>query len=351
MKIIFLDFKKGQAKVKITNLDDIWCLSQIVDKGDIVQGDTLRKIKLGSGEKQKAARKPVFLSIAVEKAEFHKQSDILRIAGTIEQGPDDVPKGSHHTFNVEINSIITIIKEKWLDFQKEKLKQASTENQPKILLVVFDRDEAHFAYAKTYGYEYLSEIKSDLPKKGEENKKEGTYYEDIIKKLKEYVVRYNIEKIIAASPAFWKEYLLKKIKEPELKEKIITAACSSADKTAFNEVMKRPEVETALKESRASEEMRFVDELLKEILQGKKAKYGFKDVENAANAGAVNILLITDSYIMKMREENNFEKVDVVLKTIDNTKGRIIIVSSEHEGGKKLDGLGGIAAILRYQID
>ena len=157
--------------------------------------------------------------------------------------------------------------------------------------------------------------------------------------------------MIVASPAFWKEYLLKKIKDDDLKKKIITATCSSADKTAFNEVMKRPEVETALKESRASEEMKLVEDLLKEILVGKRAKYGFKDVESAANIGAVNVLLITDSYIRKTREENDFEKVDVVLKTIDNTKGRIVIVSSEHEGGKKLDGLGGIAAILRYQID
>lgn len=351
MKIIFSDFKKGEVKLKITSLDDFWYLSQIIDKKDIISGETLRKIKLGSGEKQKAARRPVFLGISAEKTEFHKQSSIFRILGAVIDGPEDVPKGSHHTFNAEINTVLTIRKEKWLDYQKERLKEAASESQPKILLVVFDRKEAYFAYAKARGYEHLSEIKSDLGKKGEEKTGGSAYYEEIIRKIKDYISRDKIEKVIIASPAFWKEYLMKEIKDDWLKKKIITAACSSADKTAFDEIMKRPEIESALKESRISEEMKLVEALLKEILRGKLAKYGFNDVENAANIGAIDVLLITDSYIRKTREENNFEKVDVVLKRIANTKGRIVIVSSEHEGGKKLNELGGIAAILRYQID
>ena len=35
----------------------------------------------------------------------------------------------------------------------------------------------------------------------------------------------------------------------------------------------------------------------------------------------------------------------------DKAKGEIEIISSEHEGGKKLDGLGGIAAILRFKLN
>ncbi len=351
MKIIFSDFKKGGAKVKITTLDDLWYLSQIIDPKDIVKGETLRKIKIGEAMNQKVVKKPVFLSLIVEKTEFHKQTDILRVSGIIQEGPEDVPRGTHHTFNVELNSIITIEKEEWLDFQIEKLKEASAEQQPKVLLVVFDRDEAHFAYAKTYGYEYLSEIKSDLPKKGEDTKTEGTFYQKIADQISEYVKRYGIERIVVASPAFWKDYLLKQIKDQELRKKILVATCSSADKTAFNEVLKRPEVETALKESRAVEEIALVEELLKDIMTGKLAKYGIDEVEKATDAGAVKILLVTDSYIQKTREENSFDRVDYILKKVNSMKGKIMIVSSDHEGGKQLDGLGGIAALLRYQLD
>jgi len=351
MKIVFSNFKKGEAKVKITALDDLWYLSQIIDIKDRVKGETFRKIKLGTGENQKVVKKSVFLTIEVEKVEFDKHSDILRISGIVIDGPEDVPRGSHHTLNVEINTTINIVKEKWLNFQIEKLKEASAEKKSKILLVVFDREEAHFAIAKTYGYEYLSGIKGTVQKKGDEQKVEGNFYEEILKQIQEYVSRYDIEKIIVASPAFWKDYFLKQVKDPELKKKIITATCSTVDKTAFNEVLKRPEVESAIKESRVVEEMIIVEDLLKEIMQGKLAKYGFKEVEAAVNSGAVKTLLITDAYIRKTREENTFEKVDAVLKLVDSMKGKILIVSSEHQGGKKLDGLGGIAAILRYQID
>lgn len=351
MKLIFSDFKKGLAKVRVTNLDDLWYLSQIIEEDDIIKGETLRKIKLGSGENQDIIRKPVFLAIKAEKTEFSKESSMLRVSGTILEGPEDVPCGTHHTFNVEINSTITIEKEKWLDFQIEKLKEACSEKQSKILLVVFDREEAHFAHATTYGYDYLSEIKSDLPRKGEETKVEGKYYDNILKQIKEYESRYGIEKIVIASPSFWKEYLMKKITEPELKRKIITATCSSADKTAFDEVLKRPEVETALKESRTVEEIALVEELLKEIMKEGLAKYGFDEVENAVDNGAVRILLITNSFIRKTREENNFGKVEELLKKTESMKGKVVIISSEHEGGKKLNGLGGIAALLRYKID
>ena len=48
MKKIFEDLKHGIVKIKIENLDDLWYLSTIVDKGDLVKGETFRKIKTDS---------------------------------------------------------------------------------------------------------------------------------------------------------------------------------------------------------------------------------------------------------------------------------------------------------------
>ncbi len=39
------------------------------------------------------------------------------------------------------------------------------------------------------------------------------------------------------------------------------------------------------------------------------------------------------------------------MRTIDSMKGQVHIISSEHEGGKKLDGLGGLGALLRYKLN
>ena len=137
MKLISSNFRKGEAKVKVETLDDLWYLSQIIDTGDVVSGKTFRKIKVGSTEKE-AVRKSVFIKIQVEKVEFSRTAARLRILGTILEGPEDVQKGSHHTFNVEPDTVITINKEAWPAYQVNRLKEAAEQKMLNILICVFE---------------------------------------------------------------------------------------------------------------------------------------------------------------------------------------------------------------------
>jgi protein pelota len=210
MKQLYLDLKKGEAKLKIENPDDLWYLSQIIDIGDLAKGKTIRKVKIGKegDRKQRIAKKSVFLKIKIEKIEFSK-TGILRVLGVITEGPEDIQKGEHHTFNLEPNTIFTLIKERWLKYQIDRLKEACKEKISKILIVVMDREEANFALLKKYGYDVLSSIKGKVKKKGVEERSEGKFYSEVIVKIEEYVKRHSIVKVILASPAFWKEELMK----------------------------------------------------------------------------------------------------------------------------------------------
>ena len=352
MKLLHSSLKKGEVKVLTQNLDDLWYLSAIIEPGDIVQGKTLRKIKIQSGEEKpkESAKKPVFIKLNVEKVEFSKYTNVLRVSGIIKEAPDEVPLGEHHTFNIDDNTAITIIKEQWLKYQLDKLKEACSEKKSSLLICVHDREEAYFALFKKYGYEVLAHIQGEVQKKREENIKKENFYLTIINKIKEYVERHKIKQVIIASPAFWKEDLMKEINDDELKQKIILATCSSATKNGIEEVIKRPEVREALKQERTAKEINKVEELFTEIAKNNLAVYGLKETENAALIGAVKELLITDSFIQKSRSENFYNEVDRIMKTVDKTKGDVEIISSEHDGGKKLDGLGGIAAILRFKM-
>ncbi|MEA2037886.1 MAG: mRNA surveillance protein pelota [Nanoarchaeota archaeon] len=353
MKQLLLDLKKGAAKLKIESIQDLWYLSQIIDLGDFVKGKTIRKIKIGQeGERKQAiVKKPVFLKIKIEKIEFSKTTNILRVLGVITEAQEDVQKGEHHTFNLEPNVTFTLIKEKWLKYQVERLKESCKEKTSKVLIVVMDREEAYFASLKKYGYDVLTHIKGRVNKKSVEERVDGNFYDEIIKKLEEYVERYKIVKIILASPAFWKEDLIKEIKDDDLKKKIIPATCNATGKNGIDEVLRRPEVKAALHEDRITKEVNLVEELLQEISKNNLASYGLKDTENAVNAGAVKTLLITDSLIQKYREKESYEKIENIMKAADSMKCSVNIISSEHEGGKKLDGLGGIGAILRYKLN
>ncbi|MBU4492820.1 MAG: mRNA surveillance protein pelota, partial [Nanoarchaeota archaeon] len=327
MKQIYFNLRKGELKLKVENMDDLWCLSHVIEPGDIVKGKTIRKIKIGESDQRKVniVKKTVFIEIRVENTEFHEYSSVLRVSGTITQGPEDVTKGSYHTFNLEQGSIITIIKEKWLSFQIEKIKQASVETK-KILICILDRDDACFGLLKKQGFSLLSEIKGDVEKKADVKTRTGNFYGEVINKLYDYVERYKIENIILASPAFWKEDLMKNIKDGEIKKKITLATCSCSGKEAINEVLKRPEVKNVLSQQRIAKELKLVESLLEEISKNNLAVYGLKETEKAVTVGAVEKLLITDKLIQKTRAENKFEKIDQLMKNTESMKGTVNII-------------------------
>ena len=209
MNLINVDRKKGYAKLKIDNLDDLWYLSHIIEKGDLASSVTTRKIKLGEGSddrKIKIIKKKIKLQIYVEKIQFSEAVDALRISGTIAQGHEDIAAGDYHTLSLEPGLVIELIKpNSFLEFQIKKLKDASLNKGSKVIICSLDREKAYFTILKKYGYEILSTLNSDLPKKRFDEKSSSQFYSEISKRLKEYIERYNLSKIIIGCPSFWKQ--------------------------------------------------------------------------------------------------------------------------------------------------
>lgn len=346
MKQLGFKQKQGELKVRVENPDDLWYLNNIIDPGDTLSGKTLRKLKVT--EEASAERKLVFMAIKVEKVDYAPNA--LRVSGKVVEGPEDVPHGSYHTFSIEQGVIVTLTKPEWLKYQLDYLKEAATVKPPKIIICIFDREEALFAKLTRDGYDVLTTLKGKVAKKAVEEKVKETFYEQIIKQLEDYDKRFALDKIILASPSFWREELSKVLKNPELKKKIIQATCSGVDETAIAEVLKRKETQEALHQERISKEMTIVEELFLAIAKKGPVAYGMNETKQAAEAGAIEQLLVTDKLIQQSRAENRFAEFDRTMKQVDRAHGKVWIISTEHEGGKKLQGLGGIGAILRYKL-
>ncbi len=345
MKILKRDLKHGLIVLKVTDEEDLWYLSHTIDQGDLIRGRTERKIKVGSDENAKTIRKPVHLKIKTEKTEYEPQNNSLRVLGTITEGPDDVPLGSHHSFNLETNDEISIQKEYWPKYQLKKLEEAEKEKN-KILLVVFDREQAHFAALKKKGYEKLSSLKGEVQKKQLEENTNKNFYAEISKSIEEYVKRLNATKIIIASPAFWKEYLLKELPD-ELKKKTMPATISTGSEEGFEELLKRSELNKALEEDRAANELQAIEEVMHAIRE-EKACYGLKDSKEKIEMGATNKLIVSENLLKEMKEKNKYREIDSLLQTAEQTNTEIIIITSK-DNTAKLDGLGGIAGVLRWK--
>ncbi len=345
MQLITPSPKQGTMQLRITSADDMWHLSQIIAPGDVLTAQTERKIKIGE-EKAAITRRKVTLSIKVEKVECSPH--FLRVSGKILEGKEDIPAGSYHTINLEEGSAFSLTKESWPRYQLERLNEAAQEKMPPTIIVVFDREEAFFALLKRTGAELLTHLRGEVSKKRVQVKTKVSFYQNIIDAMKQYVERFKLQNIILASPSFWKEELLKELKDAELKRKIIPVSCSSVDETAINEVIASPQTKNALAASRTAEEIAAVESLLAEIRKDSKlAAYGLKEVTEAAEA--VRQLLITDAFIVANQEKGTYAEIDSLLRKIDAAGGTITVICADHSGGKKLAGLGNIAAILRYR--
>lgn len=350
MNILQSNFKSGVVKLRINDADDLWYLSHLIEPGDLVSGKTTRKIKIGDSEKTKVTKKTLTLKIKAETIDFDQTGTVLRINGRIKEGPEDIPKESYHALALEEGSEFTLEKAQWLNYHKQRLLEA-TEKKYNYLFCLFDREEAVFALSKKFGYEILSKIKGEVPKKRQGIELKKDFYQEIINTLQIYVDRYKPDYLILASPAFYKEDLLQKISSAELKKKIVLTACSDVSETSLDEVLKKPELAEILKSNRAREEQLLVNELLSEISTAGKAVYGWQETKKAIAAGAVGTLLLSDDFIRQKRTSGGYQELDEEMNTVEQMKGKIHILSSEFPSGKKLNGLGGIAALLRFKLE
>ncbi len=348
MDILQSDFKKGTVNLRINNLDDLWYLHSIIEPGDLIRGKMTRKVKVGDTENATVTKKTLTLTIEAETIEFGSSATSLRINGKIKEGPEDLPRESYQAIAIEEGSEVLITKARWLSYQQQQLEQA-TQKKYLYLFCLFDREEVLFAITKKYGFEVLSTLQGDVAKKENNQQLGKDFFAEIIKHLEEYTQRYQPQHIILASPAFYKEDLAARITQPALKSKLVLATCYDVTQAALNDILKQPELAAILKNSRAHQEHILVDTLLKEINTKGKAAYGWREVADCIQQGAVQELLITEEYLKLRKEKDTFAELENAITTTEQSGGKIHIISSQHDAGSKLDGLGGIAAILRYK--
>lgn len=337
MQIIRMNKKEGIVKVRTETPDDLWHLEKVLEPGDLVTSRTLRKTTIKRGQEiEKGDRKPVTLTIGLEKKEFHKSTHTLRLNGPIKSGPEDlVQLGSYHSLSIDINTILTIQKE-WKTHQLDRLKKAKI--KPSLLLIcVLDREEADFAELKESGLEFLSSF-SSVKHKDKDTLEE--YHKEIMDYLEGK--QKDFQAIVLAGPGFERENILKYIKEknPDLVKRIFLEHSNSTGRAGIQEVIKTS-ANRILKDTRIARETELVEKLLQEINKDGPAVYGKKETMKAVEYGAIETLLVS---------EENIPDFEETMDKVEKQGGNIRIISSDHESGEKFLNLGGIAGFLRFKI-
>ena len=72
-------------------------------------------------------------------------------------------------------------------------------------------------------------------------------------------------------------------------------------------------------------------------------------LENAVKMGAVEKLVLADALLRESQEEQRLH-LEELMREVEQRRGSVTVVSTEHEAGAKLTALSGIAALLRFPV-
>jgi protein pelota len=350
---------EGRERVTIVpdTTDDLWHLTYVVEPGDLVEGDTTRRIQRDDDQLRDTGgeREHMHVTLSVTDVEFHRFANRLRVGGEIVDCSREDQLGFHHTLNVEVHDELTIEKDFKPD-QFDRLKEAqAASDQPDVAVATVEEGQAHVHTIAQYGTEEYASLTGSTGK--------GEYASsrsDLFDELADVLSHLDVDAIILAGPGFTKRDALSNLEEthPEVAEQVTVVDTSSVGDRGVHEVLSRGAVEDVQERTRIAEEARLVDELTERMAEGAKVAYGPEAVAEAAAFGAVERLLVVDERLRLERGATPEEgatgdwaqDVDAIVRDVEQQGGEVTVLSSEFQPGQQLSNLGGIAALLRYRI-
>lgn len=352
-----MNSKKGFVKAVPETLDDLWHLYNVIYERDEVYTRTTREIKPDEkyARPRRGKRVPVFLGVKVEKIAWEKLLGRLRVHGTILEAPENVPTGAHHTLNIALNKPLTIVKKKWARHHVERLKRASKTSEKPITIIAIDDENYVIATTTQYGVEVKVQERIKLPGKLEADKRSAAikgYFRKASNSLRQ-VWTATHSPIAIIGVGFVKNDFAKFLENEAAdvaKSVVDVKSVNNGGVAGIYEALRSGVLLKTMKYMRIVEETETIEEVLKRLGKGQlNVTYGFEEVKNAAELGAIEKLVLADTMLRETSDEKRLLLEDL-MKAVEQKGGKIMVVSTEHEAGVKLTTLGGIAALLRFSI-
>jgi peptide chain release factor subunit 1 len=259
-------------------------------------------------------------------------------------------------------------------------------------LIVADKNEAAIGYLKGNTIETVYSLDSKVPGKTRAGGQSAqrfarlrkSMYKQFMNNISEKAKTAFLEKvrdntltgIIVGGPGFTKDKLLDDdYLHQELADKVIAReSLNYSGEEALDELVTK--AEDSIEDAEIIEEKELVDEFLSNLKEENgKSEYGPKRVWEALEMGAVEKVLVSESmdlyhaeYLSESGEtqhvfepepkidskDREFEHIGDLVEDIaskaDDMSTEFHIISNSHEKGKRLEKMGGVAAVLRYRI-
>ncbi len=289
-------------------------------------------------------RRRIYLVVRAEQVEFHGFSQHVRITGPILEGPFDI--GRHHTLDLAEGDEVTLTKPELSAGDRALLDEGlSGRSDPSILLAAVDWGDSSIVRLRGRAIEPVADVRRTIAGKrfdARQGEKDRNAYLD---ELLTVIAREaeGASALVLAGPGFLKEDLSRRLAEthPELTRRTRVYPTSEAGRVGVDELLRSGRASEVLRASVAAEEAEAVERLVRALSGGTRAAVGRREVAEAIDAGAVEIVLVAETLLAD-------EEIAAILDRARGGRARLFVVRSSETAGERLVGVGGIGAILRY---
>ncbi|KAF7712574.1 Eukaryotic release factor 1 family protein [Penicillium ucsense] len=370
--------------------EDMWHAYNLIRPGDLLRASAIRRVTtVQDTGSTSSARVHLNLVIRVKNLDFDPQSSQLHVSGQIINETAHTKIGQFHTLDLELNRNFTLEKEVgadgegvgWDSVAVEQLKDAVDEGgkrRAEAVAVVMQEGLAHICFIGQFQTIMKQKVEMSVPRKrqggGDHDKGMNKFYRVTLETLLRQM-DFNtsitsgtntdgVRPVLLASPGFVAAGFHKYIQSeaatttPGLKRllpSIVVVHSASGYLNSLSEVLQSPAVKTLLADTKYARETKLMDDFLDQLRkETNKATYGPREVESAVDQGAVGrgggVLLVSNKLFRSQDVAERKRWVSLVDRVRDVEGGEVRVLSSDHESGKRLEGLGGIAALLTFPV-
>ena len=345
--------KQGICTMTPESPDDLWTLRRLLAPGDTVVTKSSRVSKREGDytRPNKGERVSVTIALQVEGVSLDSSVGRLRIRGKIVEASDDsVTKAGSHSLLISPGQELTIKKEKWGP-SETRILNSSTTSERRFLLVAIDRREAGVGLLAGSHLTIISTLESGASGKGGAGTKEvdmQPYFRKVLELLKATWREGDVVVVAGAgNTKLTMENLIRK--DPDLrKNEVLVEGFDLSGSDGVRALVKSEGFRKVASDSVLVEVQEDVEEAIRRISRGeRRIAYTLPRVSEAAKAGAVEKSVVSDDVFANNIDENALVET---LNVIEEKGGKVFLTDSSLETGKQVSALGGIVALLRYDI-
>ncbi|MCJ1411512.1 Translation factor pelota [Ptychographa xylographoides] len=364
----------GTITLRPIDPEDMWYAYNLIQPTDLLSASAIRRVTTTSATgSTSSTRMHIPLLIRVRSTDFDPQAATLHVSGQIAAETQYAKVGQYHTLDLELQRNFTLEKaEGWDSVAREVVREACAQGSARVgaWAVVMQEGKAAIVGLGAERTVVKGRVEVSVP-----GKRAGTsghdkalekFFGTLLETLLRHVDLAEGLPILLASPGFTAAAFQKFVQETAVrrgdkalmgqKGNFLVVHSSSGHVHALNEVLQSPEVQARLKDTKYTRETKLMDDFMTLLRKDDgRAWYGPKEVEMAVEKGAVGrgggVLLISNGLFRAQDVAIRRRWVTLVDKVKDDEGGEVRVLSSEHESGKRLEGLGGIAAILTFPLE